>query len=445
MRALYNLLLWLLSPLWLLYTLVRIGSGSWRERWWERFGFIPIPPPTSKRRLWVHCVSVGETLAALPVLKELRCAVPSYEIVLTTTTPTGQRTARDSAHAWVDYFAYFPLDLPFAVKNALSRIQPDALLLFETELWFNLIHAQHQRGGLVMVLNGRLSDRSFRRARRLRAFYRALLRAVDLACVQSPTDALRFVELGLSPSRVEVVGNTKFDQALEATDANPAEWRARLSLPLDAPVIVVGSTRTPDEEQLVVEAYQQVREVLPSTCLVLAPRHLERVPEVERLLRDYGFEPVRRTQLPLPAGTGEVSTGEVTLPVQVVLVDTFGELAQLYCIADVAVVGGAFAPLGGQNLFQPLAHGKPVFFGPHTHNFRDIALLAKEAGVGFEVRTAEELAEGILRLLRDEKAHQQIERNARELIARHQGAARRCAQYVKQWLERTRTPRIALR
>jgi 3-deoxy-D-manno-octulosonic-acid transferase len=440
MRGLYNLLLLLLSPLWLLYTLARIVGGSWRERWWERFGFVPIPPPTSKRRLWVHCVSVGETLAALPVLKELRRALPHYEIVLTTTTPTGQRTARDSAHPWVDYFAYFPLDLPFAVQNALSRIQPDALLLFETELWFNLIHAQHQRGGLVMVLNGRLSDRSFQRARGLRAFYQALLHAVDLACVQSPTDALRFVELGLSPSRVEVVGNTKFDQALESTDANPTEWRVRLSLPLDAPVIVVGSTRTPDEEQLVAEAYQQVREVLPSTCLVLAPRHLERVPEVERLLRDYGFEPVRRTQLPLPAGRGEV-----TSPVQVVLVDTFGELAQLYCIADVAVVGGAFAPLGGQNLFQPLAHGKPVFFGPHTHNFRDIALLAKEAGVGFEVRTAQELAEGILRLLRDDKARQQIERNARELIARHQGAAKRCAQYVKQWLERTRSPRIALR
>jgi 3-deoxy-D-manno-octulosonic-acid transferase len=434
MRGLYNLLLVLLSPLWLLYTLVRIVGGSWRERWWERFGFVPIPPPLSKRRLWVHCVSVGETLAALPVLKELRRALPDYEIVLTTTTPTGQRTARDSAHPWVDYFAYFPLDLPFAVRNALARIQPDALLLFETELWFNLIHAQHQRGGLVLVVNGRLSDRSFQRARRLRAFYRALLRFVDLACVQSPTDALRFVELGLSPARVEVIGNTKFDQALEATDANPTEWRQQLSLPLDAPVIVVGSTRTADEERLVAEAYRRVREAMPTTCLVLAPRHLERVPEVERLLRDYGFEPMRRTQLPLPAG-----------PVQVVLVDTFGELAQLYCIADVAVVGGAFAPLGGQNLFQPLAHGKPVFFGPHTHNFRDIAQLAKEAGVGFEVRNAEELAAGILRLLRDDTARHQIERNARELIARHQGAARRCAQYVKQWLERTRTPRIALR
>ncbi|MCS7066276.1 MAG: 3-deoxy-D-manno-octulosonic acid transferase [Fimbriimonadales bacterium] len=431
MRLLYNLLLLVLSPLWLAYALVRIVGGSWRERWWERFGFIPIPPPSQKRRLWVHCVSVGETLAALPVLKALRKSLPDYEIVLTTTTPTGQRTARDSAHAWVDYIAYFPLDLPFAVNRALSCIQPDALLLFETELWFNLVHAQHRRGGLVLVLNGRLSDRSFQRARYLRAFYRALLHAIDFACVQSPTDALRFIELGLSPSRVEVVGNTKFDQALEAADASPDEWRARLSLPPDAPVLVVGSTRTPDEEQLVADAYQQVRHALPQTCLVLAPRHLERVPEVENLLREQGLEPIRRTLLPFPEGQYA----------QVVLLDTFGELAQLYCVADVAVVGGAFAPLGGQNLFQPLAHGKPVFFGPHTHNFRDIAQLAKEAGVGFEVRTAGELAEGILCLLRDEKARQEIETRARELIARHQGAAQRCAQHVKQWVERTQHTR----
>jgi 3-deoxy-D-manno-octulosonic-acid transferase len=428
MRWLYNALLLLLSPLWLGYTLARIVGGSWRERWWERFGWLPIPPPSGKPRLWVHCVSVGETLAALPVLKALRRAMPHYEIVLTTTTPTGQRTARDSAHAWVDYIAYFPLDLPFAVERALSAIQPDALLLFETELWFNLVHAQHRRGGLVIVLNGRLSDRSFQRACLFRAFYRAVLRCVDFACVQTPTDAMRFIELGLSPARVEVVGNTKFDQALEAAEANAEEWRTRLSLPPDAPVIVVGSTRTPEEEQLIVEAYLQVLRTLPTTCMVLAPRHLERVPEVERLLQERGLTPLRRTQLPLSEGYA-----------QVVLLDTFGELASLYSVADVAVVGGAFAPLGGQNLFQPLAHGKPVFFGPHTHNFRDIAQMAKEAGVGFEVRTAQELAEGILRLLQDIKAREEIEGRARELIARHQGAAQRSVQCVQRWLEGKRS------
>jgi 3-deoxy-D-manno-octulosonic-acid transferase len=189
-------------------------------------------------------------------------------------------------------------------------------------------------------------------------------------------------------------------------------------------VLVVGSTRTPEEERLVLDAYLRVRATLPDACLVLAPRHLERVSEVERLLQARGLTPHRRSQLPLREGAHA----------QVVIVDTFGELASLYSVADVVVIGGAFAPLGGQNLFQPLAHGKPVFFGPHTHNFRDIAHLAKAAGVGFEVQTAEQLADGILRLLHDPKLREQIAQQASELIQKHQGAAQRCAEIVKKWL-----------
>lgn len=428
MRWLYNLVLLLGTPLWLTYVLARVIGGSWRERWWERFGWLPIPPPSTKPRLWVHCVSVGETLAALPVLKHMRTALPDYEIVFTTTTPTGQRTALDSASPYVDYIAYFPLDLPFAVRRALARIQPQALILFETELWLNLLAEQHRRGGLVVVLNGRLSDRSFYRARRVGGLYRTMLRWVDFVCAQSPTDAMRFVELGVSPSRVEVCGNTKFDQALESASADPEQWRQTLSLPPEAPVIVVGSTRTPEEEQIVLEAYRRVLQEMPTTCLVLAPRHLDRVPEVERLFTEAGLSPRRRSHLPLPEGEYA----------QVVIVDTFGELASLYAVADVTVVGGAFAPLGGQNLFQPLAHGKPVFFGPHTHNFRDIAHLAKQAEVGFEVTNATELAEGILNLLRQPEKREQIAQRARELIAHHQGATMRSVAYLARWLTQHR-------
>jgi 3-deoxy-D-manno-octulosonic-acid transferase len=424
MRAVYNLALLLLAPLWVPYVLWRIVVGSWRDRWAERLGFVPVPPPSSKPRVWIHCVSVGETLAAQPVVKHLRQLIPDHELVFSTTTPTGQQTALSVLRDMVDYLVYCPLDLPFAVRRALSRIQPRALVLFETELWLNLLTEQHRRGGRVLILNGRISDRTARRAPRVRPIYAAMLRCVDLICAQSPTDAARFIALGASPSRIEVCGNTKFDQALGALDRTADEWRQILSLPEGAPVLVVGSTRTPDEEQLVVDAYLRVRATLPDTCLVLAPRHLERVGEVERLLQARGLTPHRRSQLPLSDGTHA----------QVVIVDTFGELASLYSVADVVVVGGAFAPLGGQNLFQPLAHGKPVFFGPHTHNFRDIAQLAKAAGVGFEVQTAEQLAEGILRLLLDPKLRQQIAQQASELIQKHQGAAQRCAETVKKWL-----------
>lgn len=424
MRVLYNLALLLLAPLWVPYVLGRIVGGSWRDRWQERFGYVPVPPPSGKPRVWIHCVSVGETLAAQPVVKRLRQLLPDHELVFSTTTPTGQQTALSALRDTVDYFIYFPLDLPFAVRRALRRIQPRALVLFETELWLNLLTEQQRRGGRVLILNGRISDRTAVRASRIRPIYTAMLRCVDFIGAQSPTDAARFIALGTSPSRVEVCGNTKFDQALGALDRTADEWRRTLSLPAHVRVLVVGSTRTPDEEQLVVEAYQRVQATLPDICLVLAPRHLDRVDEVAQLLQAHGLTPYRRSQLPLPEG------GHA----QVIVLDTFGELASLYSVADVVVVGGAFAPLGGQNLFQPLAHGKPVFYGPHTHNFRDIAQLAKAAGVGFEVQTAEQLAEGILRLLHDPKRREQIAQQASELIRKHQGAATRCAEIVKKWL-----------
>lgn len=424
-RLIYNLFLLMSAPLWMGYVAWRILFGSWRERWQERLGFVSVPPPSGKPRLWIHCVSVGETLAAQPVVRLLRQALPDYEIVFSTTTPTGQQTARNALRDSVDYFIYFPLDLPFAVRRVLQRVQPRMLILFETELWLNLLFEQRRRGGRVVVINGRISDRTARRASKWRSVYAAMLRCVDFVCAQSPTDAARFIALGALPSRIEVCGNTKFDQALGALERSADEWRRLLSLPEHAPVIVVGSTRTPEEEQLVVEAYRRVLQSLPETALVLAPRHLERVEEVERLLQAQGLSPHRRSTLPLPDGQHA----------QVVIVDTFGELASLYSVADVTVVGGAFAPLGGQNLFQPLAHGKPVFFGPHTHNFRDIAQLAKSAGVGFEVQTAEQLAEGILRLLHDPKLREQIAHQASELIRKHQGASQRCVAQVLRWLE----------
>ncbi|MFQ3611112.1 MAG: 3-deoxy-D-manno-octulosonic acid transferase [Fimbriimonadales bacterium] len=428
MRGLYNLALLLGTPLWLGYVLVRVLGGSWRERWWERFGWVPVPPPKDKRRIWLHCVSVGETVAALPLIKQIRATLPDYELILSTTTPTGQQTAWSQARDYVDYLIYFPLDLPFAVRRAIRRIQPSLLILFETELWLNLLAEQHRQGGAVMVVNGRLSDRSFQRAKRFRWLFQKMLGYVDFVCAQSPTDAGRFVELGMSPSRVEMTGNTKFDQALESLSA-PEAWREILSLPPEAPVIVVGSTRTPEEEQIVVEAYLKVRARLPETCLVIAPRHLERVPEVESLLQSHQLNPFRRSQLPL------APNADAPPYAQVVIVDSFGELARLYAVADVAVVGGAFAPLGGQNLFQPLAHGKPVFFGPHTHNFRDIAQLAQSAGIGFEVSTAEELANGIIRLLESPKEREAIAERARQLIQQHHGATQRCLQFIQRWVQ----------
>lgn len=440
MIRLYNILLLLATPVWACYVLWRIGNGSWRSRWWERFGFVPLRHDPNRERIWIHAVSVGEVLAALPVLKRLRETFPEREIILSTTTPTGQKTAYDSARQWVDTIIFFPLDLPFAIRRALHRISPCILLLMETELWLNLLHQHKQQGGTALILNGRLSDHSFQKARRWKPFFRLMLERVDFACVQSPSDAVRFVELGLSPSRVIVTGNTKFDQALDAADTSPEFWRVQLHLLPDAPVIVVGSTRAPEEEELVLKAYRQVCERIPGTCLIFAPRHLDRVAEVEAAMREAGLEPIRRTAL--QNGTSEPA-GNFS---QVIVVDTFGELARLYSVATVSVIGGGFAPMGGQNLFQPLAHGKPVFFGPHMQNFRDIALIAKSEGIGFEVNSAEELASGIIDLLRDPARCLEIDRKARTLIETHQGASDRCVQSVVQWMNTVQNqPALAFR
>lgn len=424
----YNFVLFLATPVWMGYFLWRILNGSWRSRWWERLGFVPLHHDPNRKRIWVHAVSVGEVLAALPVLKRLRETFPKHEIVLSTTTPTGQRTACDSAHQWVDAIIFFPLDLPFAVGRALHRISPGVLLLMETELWMNLLSLHKRQGGNVLLLNGRLSDKSFHKARRWKRFFRPMLEQVDFACVQSPTDAVRFVDLGLSPSRVTVTGNTKFDQAIDAADTDPEFWREALHLPPGAPVIVVGSTRASEEEQLVLEAYQQVCEQIPGVCLIFAPRHLERVPEVETAMRERGLKPIRRTALQEKSAE---PAGNFTT---VIIVDTYGELARLYSVATVTIIGGGFAPMGGQNLFQPLAHGKPVFFGPHMQNFRDIALIAKSEGIGFEVNSADELAAGIVQLLKDPAQCIEIDRKARTLVETHQGASDRCVQNVERWV-----------
>lgn len=435
MRAIYNLLLILLFPLWAGYTLWRVCNGSWRERWQERFGWIPIAPPARKERIWLHTVSVGELLAALPVLKRLRESFPDHEIVLTTTTPTGMRAAQDSARPYMDHLLYFPLDLPFAARRSARRIGAKILLLFETELWLNTLYEQKRQGGQIVVLNGRISDRSMRRAQRGKAFFQAMLRYVDQVCAQSELDAARFVKLGMNPKKIEVTGNTKFDQAFESADADPAVWRDRLNLSDDSPVIVVGSTRATEEEQLVIEAYSQVRQQMPEVSLILAPRHLERVEEVAAQLREKGFQPVLRSAL--------VPGGERNSPA-VIIVDSFGELARLYSVATVTVIGGGFVSLGGQNVFQPLAHGKPVFFGPHMHNFRDISRLAISEGVGFEVDSADQLAKGVLDLLTHPERLAALSERASEMIARHQGASERCLQVVRSFLGVKAPPSLAL-
>jgi 3-deoxy-D-manno-octulosonic-acid transferase len=419
-RFVYNLLLLLLSPLLLAFLLWRLVRGKEdRARWGERWGRLPahLRAATGRPRVWVHAVSVGEVMAAAPVLRELRARFPDALLVVSTITPGGREVAQKQVPP-ADEVVYFPLDVLPAVRAALARVRPDLVVLMEWEIWPNFLHAAaRQYGARIAVLNGRVSDRGLRRGRRGAFFTRPGLLAVDLFAMQSVEDARRAALVGAEPSRIVTLGNTKFDEAVRALNADErAGLRQSLGLPPGASVWVCGSTR-PGEEEIIARAFVQARRVLPDLRLIVAPRHIERADEVAVILTREGAGPVaRRSKMAGPELGGW----------DVLLLDTFGELGRVYALADVAFVGGSLLPFGGQSVFQPLAQGAPALFGPHMNNQRDIAALARSEGVGWEVSDADTLAAQVVRLVSlppDDRA--QLGARARALIERNQGVARR--------------------
>lgn len=486
---LYDLLLFLLSPLIALFLLVRLARGKEdKTHWSERWGMLPpqIKTQTGSPRIWVHAVSVGEVMAAAPVLRELRAKFPDALILLSTTTIGGREVAQKQIPP-ADGVAYYPLDFLPCVWMALSNFRPDAVVLMEWEIWPNFLTVAKQKGAKIAVFNGRISDKGLRRGLRAKFWTRPALQTVDVFAMQSAEDARRAVRVGAPPDRVQTVGNTKFDESVHAlTRGEVDSLRADLGISADAPVWVCGSTR-PGEEVLIAEAFALARKTVPDLFLIVAPRHLDRANEAMEPFVRAGFAARRRSEAsllieaptpsPSPAtGEGSSSRGLSPLPTgatletplsfsvsplpsageglgvgggplggkgrglpTVLILDTFGELARVYAVADVAFVGGSLFPFGGQSVFQPLAQGTPAVFGPFMNNQRDIAALSQSEGVGFMVNAdAPSLATEVLRLLQlptGEKAA--LREKARNLIARNQGVSATCAQIVAGLLSET--------
>lgn len=410
MFILYNILLTLLAPIWVPWMLLRARSRREQPNWKERQGEFEIEPISGVRRVWVHAVSVGEVIAATPILRELKGLLPTHEIVLSVTTSSGHQTARERAVGLYDHLVYFPIDVARFQLAAMSRVRPDAVAIMETELWLNFLWAAKAVGAQTLLVNGRISDRSFPRARRIAYFYRRLTAFLDQALMQSKRDAERIEALGAK--NVRVLGNCKFDEAADI-DADPEAVRADLGIPHGALVIVVGSTRGEEEERFVLDALAALdRE---GVVIVHAPRHLERAAALAEAASERLGAAARRS-----AG----QTGPY------LVLDTYGELGRVYSAADVVIVGGGFANHGGQNLLQPLALGKPVLFGPHMQNFADAAREAQACGAGIVCVTPEELAEAMADLLGDRSRREEMGRAAAEMIARHLGASRRYAEAI---------------
>jgi 3-deoxy-D-manno-octulosonic-acid transferase len=365
-----------------------------------------LPP---EPRCWVHAVSVGESAAAVPLVEGIRRRWPELGIVVSTITPTGARIVGERL-AGTAVHRYFPIDLPGPVGRALDTARPRFFIAIETELWPNFLRALARRRIPGMIANGRISDRSFRRYRWVRGLMRRVLADVAVFAMQTDEDARRIIALGAPSSRVVVTGNLKSDLLPEAAGDDPEGWRARLDLGAGARLWIAGSTHR-GEEAIVLDAFLRVRSRYPELALLLAPRHPERAGEVETLIRERGLRAARRSRLPADAAAGAV-----------IILDTVGELAALYALAEIVFVGGSLVPIGGHNVLEPAMRGKPVLVGPHMSNFREGAELLQRSGGGLVVKDAPELERELARLLEDRELARRMGDAAREAFAGRQGA-----------------------
>ncbi len=390
------------------------ATGKYFRTFSERMGRLPVYLNVDgNRTVWIHAVSVGEVLAARPLVPALRERLPGHRLFLSTTTMTGNAVAKRAVRG-IDGLFYAPFDFPHPVRHALSVVNPSLLVLVETELWPNLIHEARRRGTRVAVVNGRISPRSLRRYLRARALVRRVLAEVDLFLMQGDAHAERIRAMGAPAERVRVTGNLKFDAVEPGRVPERLARMLQPAAPSPCPLWIAGST-VDGEEELVLSAFHRVRQRVPQARLLVAPRHPERFEAVAPLVEAAGFRCLRRTALdPLAWQDGEV-----------MLLDTLGELSQLYALASVVFVGGSLVPSGGHNILEPAVAGKPVIVGPHMENFQEIADQFRAEQAMVQVGSADELAEQVASLLLDDRRRLGLGERARELVVRNRGAVDR--------------------
>lgn len=414
--SLYNLLLLLASPF-----ILGILAAKQRCRRGlpERFGWrLSRPGGTNETKpvIWIHAVSLGEVVAVAPLVHKLHARFPEYRLIVTTVTETG-REAVEQRLAGVAEHRYAPLDFPWVVARVLDLWKPRLYLFVETELWPNLLRLLERRGVPSILVNGRLSTRSYERQRMglVRPLYERMLRSISCCLMQSERDARRMIDLGADPAKVRRTGNIKFDQPLpEVAPAGRPLSRASLAVAEHERLFIAGSTHPVEEEQLLT-CYQRVGRDIPGLVLVLAPRHIERATQVETTVRATGLPAIRRSTIPTE------DSAPASGP-RVVILDSRGELAWFYKEATIAFVGGTLVPVGGHNLLEPAVWGKPVFFGTHTDHCTEVADLLLAAEGGIRVENTDDLTSRVTELLQDEPRLTRMGQAARQVVQENQGA-----------------------
>jgi 3-deoxy-D-manno-octulosonic-acid transferase len=421
MYTIYNLLLNFAFVLSFPYLLLRAFLG--KRGVWERMGRLPQAKTKSlstKNVIWLHAASVGEVRALSVIIGQLKKIHPNFSLIVSVVTESGKREANRILKE-ADFVFHAPIDLKRFVRRALGSFHPCALILVETELWPNLVKEAKKRGCWVALINGRISGKSLSRYLLSKSLFSEVLSYVDLFCMQSEEHAERIKKLGAEPGRIRVLGNLKFDRMVtQISEVDKNLLKRELSIPDDLRVLVGGSTRN-GEEEILVRVFKRLRKEGENLLLLIAPRHLDRVKKIEKMLSGQKLDFVRRSELD---GKTPITNERV------IILDTMGELASIYAVADLAFVGGSMVPVGGHNLLEPAVCGVGVIFGPHVDNFKTAADLLIQSGGGIKIKDEEELYSWALRLLKDDEKRRSMGKTACEAVKRQSGISQKTAHLI---------------
>jgi 3-deoxy-D-manno-octulosonic-acid transferase len=421
---LYTIVFIILLPIFLLQ------SGKYISGFKQRLGFLPDLAESDKETVWIHCVSVGETNAAKPLIEELLINFPDSRIVISNTTKTGHELAEKLFSEQAELIFYFPFDWKNTVRRSLRRIKPKIVLLMETEIWFNFVREANKSGAKIVLVNGRISGKSFKRYTFIKNFMAWVLHYVDLALVQHQIDARRLADLGMRRTKIKIIGSLKFDQTVDERESIVTEQlRERFAISDDAPLIVAASTHSP-EERWILSAFKQIYKTSEGKLprLLIAPRHPERFEEVKKQIRETGFDWATRSET--PSARDKVA--------EIILMDSIGELRAVFPLAEIVFVGGSLIKHGGQNILEPAIAGKPIVTGFYTMNFEAIVkeFVEREAVIQLpkldEKHAVEKLADVFSELLTDRKQREKLAENAATVMRISRGATERTIEQLRE-------------
>ncbi|MWP61421.1 lipid IV(A) 3-deoxy-D-manno-octulosonic acid transferase [Gilliamella sp. Pas-s25] len=420
MQILYTVLLYLIQPfVWLRLLWRSCKAPAYRKRWFERYGFCQ--NKVESNGILLHAVSVGETIAAIPLIKALQQQYPNLPITVTTMTPTGSERVKSSFGDSVHH-VYLPYDLPCAINRFLKTTQPKLVIIMETELWPNFICQCYKRNIPLILANARLSERSANRYRKLGRAISHLLSKISTVAAQNKQDGERFVSLGLPSDHLAITGSIKFDIDL-TTQQQQKIAMLKQQWQLNRPVFIAASTHS-GEDEIILSAFERLLQTYPNLLLILVPRHPERFKTVEKLINDRGLNYINRSSNQVP-----------TKQTQVILGDTMGELIELYGMADITFVGGSLVKHGGHNPLEPALHHIPIISGEHFFNFKVICeQLISANGMIICTSSADALYSAVNTLLANKSNSQQIGEQAYQVLKQNQGALNRLLNIINHYL-----------